>query len=252
MSEQWGKAGRLLQFIKPQLRLELTALSNKNKAWNQGKVITLHGWQMVCSLWDGKHTGVTYLSFLYLGVLTLFFFSPFGFYAPAAYGSPQAKGRIRDIAASLRPATATRDPSHICDLHHSSQHRRILDLLGEVRDWTPVLMDISQVFNPKRQWELLESSSFLWRSLWNVTVSRMESKEGPGEELKFIYQHVSMCKCVYIGWAHTNCQPQGTDSVRDRILRLRKLRLTSATYWNISIVKMKRYVLYLYTYRYVL
>ena len=30
--------------------------------------------------------------------------------------------------------TATQDPSHICDLHHSSRKHRILDPLSEARD----------------------------------------------------------------------------------------------------------------------
>ena len=40
-------------------------------------------------------------------------------------------------------ATATRDPSHICDPHQSSWQRRILNPLGEARDQTPILMDTS-------------------------------------------------------------------------------------------------------------
>ena len=32
------------------------------------------------------------------------------------------------------PATAMQDPSHICNLHHSSQKRRILNPLSEARD----------------------------------------------------------------------------------------------------------------------
>ena len=32
--------------------------------------------------------------------------------------------------------TATGDPSHICDLHHSSQQRQILNSLSEARDQT--------------------------------------------------------------------------------------------------------------------
>ena len=43
------------------------------------------------------------------------------------------------------PATATPDPSHICDLHHSSQQRWILNPLSEARDRTLVLMDTSWV-----------------------------------------------------------------------------------------------------------
>ena len=38
----------------------------------------------------------------------------------AAYGGSQARGQIRAAAAT---ATATWDPSHICDLHYSSQQR---------------------------------------------------------------------------------------------------------------------------------
>ena len=42
-------------------------------------------------------------------------------------------------------ATAMWDPSHICDIHHSSQQGSILNPLGEARDQTPILMDTSQV-----------------------------------------------------------------------------------------------------------
>ena len=42
-------------------------------------------------------------------------------------------------------ATAMRDPSHVCDLHHSSQQCQIPDLLNEARARTWVLMDTSQI-----------------------------------------------------------------------------------------------------------
>ena len=51
----------------------------------------------------------------------------------AAYGSSQARGRIRATAASL---------------HHSPRHHQIPDPLNEARDLTGVLMDTSQVLNP--------------------------------------------------------------------------------------------------------
>ena len=38
-------------------------------------------------------------------------------------------------------ATATQDPSHVCDLHHSLQQHWILDSLSEARDRTHILMD---------------------------------------------------------------------------------------------------------------
>ena len=44
-------------------------------------------------------------------------------------------------------ATATQDPSHICDLHHSSRQRQIVNPLSEARDRTCVLMDASRVPN---------------------------------------------------------------------------------------------------------
>ena len=42
-------------------------------------------------------------------------------------------------------ATATSDPSHICDLHPSSWQCRILNPLREARDRTHNLMDPSQI-----------------------------------------------------------------------------------------------------------
>jgi len=42
-------------------------------------------------------------------------------------------------------ATATRDPRQVCDLHHSSQQRRILNPLSEARDRTRNLMVPSRV-----------------------------------------------------------------------------------------------------------
>ena len=45
-------------------------------------------------------------------------------------------------------ATATRDPSCICDLHHSSQQHRIHNPLNRARDWTCILMDTSRIHNP--------------------------------------------------------------------------------------------------------
>ena len=42
-------------------------------------------------------------------------------------------------------ATATRDLSRICDLHHSSRKHRILNPLSEARDRTHNLMVPSQI-----------------------------------------------------------------------------------------------------------
>ena len=42
-------------------------------------------------------------------------------------------------------ATATQDPSHVCNLHHSSRQHRILDPLSKARDRTLNLMAPSQI-----------------------------------------------------------------------------------------------------------
>ena len=42
-------------------------------------------------------------------------------------------------------ATATSDLSHVCDLHHTSWQRQILNPLNEARDWTGNLMVSSQI-----------------------------------------------------------------------------------------------------------
>ena len=66
--------------------------------------------------------------------------------APAAYGGSQARGRIRDVdTQAYARATATRDPSHVCDLHHSSQQRRMVNPLSKGRDRTRNLMVPSRI-----------------------------------------------------------------------------------------------------------
>jgi len=45
-------------------------------------------------------------------------------------------------------ATAMPDLSRICNLHHSSRQRWILNPLSEARDQTHILMDTIQVLNP--------------------------------------------------------------------------------------------------------
>ena len=44
--------------------------------------------------------------------------------------------------------TAMPDPSYVCDLYHSSLQHRILNPLSKVKDWTCILMDISQFHKP--------------------------------------------------------------------------------------------------------
>ena len=77
--------------------------------------------------------------------LFFFFFLLFLWAAPAAYGGSQARGLIGAVATSLARATATQDPSRVCDLHNSSQQRRILNPLSKGRDRTRNLMVPSRI-----------------------------------------------------------------------------------------------------------
>ena len=58
-----------------------------------------------------------------------------------------------EVESELQPpaytaATATWDPSHVCELHHSSRQHQILNPLSEARDWTHVLVDTNQISLP--------------------------------------------------------------------------------------------------------
>ena len=58
-------------------------------------------------------------------------------------------------------ATAMQDLSHICDLHHSSRQRQILNPVIEDRDQTQVLMDTGGVLNLLNH----EGNSLIWQGL---------------------------------------------------------------------------------------
>ena len=58
-----------------------------------------------------------------------------------AYGYSWTRGRIGATAAAYTTATATQEPSCICDLCHSLWQHQIFNPLSEARDWTYILMD---------------------------------------------------------------------------------------------------------------
>ena len=61
-------------------------------------------------------------------------------------------------------ATAMRDPSRICDLHHSSRQHWILNPLSKARDWTCILMYTSQIHF---HWATIGTPRFLsWLLQW--------------------------------------------------------------------------------------
>ena len=75
--------------------------------------------------------------FFYLFIYLFFFFM--------AYGSSQAGAKSELQLPAYPTATATQDPSHAYDLHHSSKHHWILNPLSETRDQTCNLKVPSQI-----------------------------------------------------------------------------------------------------------
>ena len=62
---------------------------------------------------------------------------------PVAYGSSWAGVESELQLPVYSTATASLDPSHVCDLHHSSWQQWILNPLSKARDQTCNLMDIN-------------------------------------------------------------------------------------------------------------
>ena len=101
---------------------------------------------------------------------------------PMAYEGSQARGLIGAIAAGLHLATAMPDPSHVCDLHQSSQQCQILNPLSEARDRTCVLMDASRI---RYRWATMGT-------LWWVTLG---TGIGSGWEERWFYFSVLFLFC---------------------------------------------------------
>ena len=65
-----------------------------------------------------------------------------------AYGGSQARGLIGAVVAAYATATAMRDPSCVCNPHHSSKQRRLLNPLREAGDPPRNRMDTNRALNP--------------------------------------------------------------------------------------------------------
>ena len=80
----------------------------------------------------------------------LFFFSFFFFFCflglhPEHMEIPRLVVESELQLPAYITATATRDPSHVCDLHHSSGQHQIPDPLNKTRDGICILMDTSWI-----------------------------------------------------------------------------------------------------------
>ena len=61
--------------------------------------------------------------------------------------APRLGAKSKLQLSAYTTGTETRDPSHICDLPHSSWPYHIFNSLSEARDRTRILMDTSQVLD---------------------------------------------------------------------------------------------------------
>ena len=62
-----------------------------------------------------------------------------------AHGGSKARVSLELQQPAYTTATATPDASCVCNLHHSSQQRRILNPLNKARDPTHIFTDTSWV-----------------------------------------------------------------------------------------------------------
>ena len=87
------------------------------------------------------------IALIFLPLQCFFFFSFFGFFCHFLSHSRSIWRFPGQVGVKPQPqllayarATATQDPSHVCNVHHSSRQHRILNPLGKARDRTHNLM----------------------------------------------------------------------------------------------------------------
>ena len=78
-----------------------------------------------------------------------------------------AKSELQLLACA--PATATPDLSHVCNPHHSSWQRWILNLLSEARVWTCILMVANQI---RFRWAMAGTPTSAFQYLHNMWICR--------------------------------------------------------------------------------
>ena len=97
--------------------------------------------------WSALEAGTLILFSLFFNFFSLFPFAVLGPHSQhMEFPRPGVELELQLLAYVT--AIATWDPSHICDLHHSSWQCRILNPLSETRDCTQILMDPNWVRYP--------------------------------------------------------------------------------------------------------
>ena len=118
---------------------------NVQHIWISSQLMVGILWSLLMDSLNVNAVPFTSLLFYGLYILCLFFFF-LGLYL-RHMEVPRLEVEMELQLLACTTATATPDPSHVCDLHSSSRQCRILNPLSEVRDWTCILMDTSQVLN---------------------------------------------------------------------------------------------------------
>ena len=103
-------------------------------------------------------------------MIIFFFFSFLGLHSQHME-APRLGVQLEPQLPDYTTATATGDPSHICNLHHSSRQRHIPHPLSRAKDQTHILTDTSQI-------------SFLWATtecpilvfLWHLKLQGLQPR----------------------------------------------------------------------------
>ena len=82
--------------------------------------------------------------------------------------------------------TATRDPSRVCTLHHSSQQHQIPYALSEARDQTHILIDTSQAHKPLSHKRNSQETKLLKNVLFHQEVIKEATNMTPYSKLATI------------------------------------------------------------------
>ena len=132
-----GGSGKLLSTAAI-LNAEVPGRWDRRDRWPRGQITKI--W--LCQVRNVNANGKAASEQVRNNYVCLLLFSPPLFRAaPTAYGSSQARESELQLPA-YPTATATQDPSHVCDLR-CSLRQWILNSLSEARDRTRILMDTS-------------------------------------------------------------------------------------------------------------
>ena len=103
----------------------MTKSSPRTKVKKRGEVVSL-----AIFFFPSRINGSHFFCFVFFCLFVCLFFRS----TPMACGSSQVSGRIELQLPTYTTATATRDSSHICDLHHSLWQLWILNPLCQAGD----------------------------------------------------------------------------------------------------------------------